>query len=172
MTGRATGFQVSRAGPDDAAAISDLWFRHLSETSSGVDPSFRPALTPQKTAARLKRALVAGTLIGWIARAEGQSRQQLAGYLTARVQVEDPVFGDTFAYEPVLYIVDVDVEAAYRRRGLSRLLMAHAAEHARQYRISTLELAVVVRDDRAVAAWKRQGFEPRVSLMRRAVGTD
>ncbi|MCA3152973.1 MAG: GNAT family N-acetyltransferase, partial [Rhodocyclaceae bacterium] len=119
--------------------------------------------------ARLKRALAAGTLLGWIARAEDQSRLQLAGYLTARVQVEDPLFGDTFEYEPVLYIVDVDVEEAYRRRGLSSLLMQHASEHARRQRISTLELAVVVRDDRAVAAWKKQGFEPRVSVMRRTV---
>jgi hypothetical protein len=47
--------------------------------------------------------------------------------------------------------------------------MQHASEHARRQRISTLELAVVVRDDRAVAAWKKQGFEPRVSVMRRTV---
>jgi hypothetical protein len=69
-----------------------------------------PALAPQKATARLKRALAAGSLLGWIARAEGQSRLQLAGYLTARVQVEDPLFGDTFEYDPVLYIVDVDVD--------------------------------------------------------------
>ncbi|MBY0439578.1 MAG: GNAT family N-acetyltransferase, partial [Burkholderiales bacterium] len=55
-------------------------------------------------------------------------------------------------------------------RGLSSLLKEHAAEHARRQRIATLELAVVVRDDRAVAAWKKQGFEPRVAVMRRAVG--
>jgi GNAT superfamily N-acetyltransferase len=52
---------------------------------------------------------------------------------------------------------------------VSSLLMAHAEEHARLQRIGTLELAVVVRDDRAVAAWKKQGFEPRVAVMRRAV---
>ena len=169
MANRPAGFIVNRAGPEDAPAIADLWFRHLAETSGGIDPTFTPALTVQKTTARLKRALAAGTLLGWIARAEGQSRLQLAGYLTARVQVEDPLFGDTFEYEPVLYIVDVDVEEAYRRHGLSSLLMEHASEHARRQRISTLELAVVVRDDRAVAAWKKQGFEPRVSVMRRTV---
>lgn len=169
MAAAPAGFGVNRAGPEDAPAIADLWFRHLAETSGGVDPTFTPALTLQKTTARLKRALAAGTLLGWIARADGQSRLQLAGYLTARVQVEDPLFGDTFEYEPVLYIVDVDVEATFRRRGLSSLLMEHAAEHARRQRIGTLELAVVVRDDRAVAAWKKQGFEPRVSVMRKAV---
>jgi hypothetical protein len=47
--------------------------------------------------------------------------------------------------------------------------MEHATEHARRQRIGTLELAVVVRDDRAVAAWRKQGFEPRVAVMRRAV---
>jgi GNAT superfamily N-acetyltransferase len=170
MVARAAGFLVQRAGPEDAPAIADLWFRHLAETSGGIDPSFTPALTPQKTTARLKRALAAGSLLGWIARAEGQSRLQLAGYLTARIQVEDPLFGDSFEYEPVMYIVDVDVEQAFRRRGLSSLLMEHASEHARRQRIGTLELAVVVRDDRAVAAWRKQGFEPRVAVMRRAVG--
>lgn len=169
MAPRAAGFVVQRAGPEDAPAIADLWFRHLAETSGDVDPTFTPALTLQKTTARLKRALAAGSLLGWIARTEGQSRTELAGYLTARVQVEDPLFGDTFEYDPVFYIVDVDVEAAFRRRGLSGLLMEHATEHARRQRIGTLELAVVVRDDRAVAAWRKQGFEPRVAVMRRAV---
>ena len=169
MAATPAGFVVNRAGPEDAPAITELWFRHLAETSSGVDTSFTPALTHQKTTARLKRALAAGTLLGWIARAEGQSRLQLAGYLTARVQLADPLFGDTFEYEPVMYVVDVDVEEAFRRRGVSSLLMAHAEEHARRQRIGTLELAVVVRDDRAVAAWKKQGFEPRVAVMRRAV---
>jgi ribosomal protein S18 acetylase RimI-like enzyme len=162
-------FAIDRAGPEDAPAIADLWLRHLTQTSGEVDPTFAPALAPRTLAARLKRALAAGTLLGWIARAEGQTRQQLAGYLTARIQVQDPLFGDTFAYEPVLYIVDVDVEARFRRRGLSGLLTAHAEAHARHHRIRTLELAVVVRDDRAVQAWRKQGFETRVAVMRRPV---
>jgi len=164
-----SGFIITRAGPEDGLAIADLWHRHLSETSDEVDPTFTPALTLQKTTARLKRALAAGTMLGWIARAEGQTRLELAGYLTARVQVDDPLFGDVFEYEPVMYVVDVDVEEAFRRRGVSGLLMEQATRHARRERIGTIELAVVMRDTRAVTTWKKQGFEPRVAVMRKSV---
>ena len=166
---KVTGFTITAAGPEDASAIAGLWHRHLSETSDEVDPTFTPAFSVQRTTARLKRALVAGALFGWIARAEGQSRQELAGYLTARVNTEDPLFGDVFDYEPVLYIVDVDVEAEYRRRGVNGLLLDEATRFAREQRIDTLELSAVVRDSRAVAAWKRHGFEARVAVMRRKV---
>ena len=168
-TARHRTFTVTPARPEDASAIAGLWHRHLRETSDVVDPTFTPAFSAQKTGARLKRALVAGTLLGWIARAEGQSKTELAGYLTAKVQTADALFGDVFEYAPVLYIVDVDVEAAFRRRGVSRLLLDEATRYAREHRIDTLELASVVRDTRSVTAWKRQGFEARVVVMRRAV---
>ena len=61
MANRPAGFVVNRAGPEDAPAITDLWFRHLAETSGGVDPTFTPALTAQKKTARLKRALAASS---------------------------------------------------------------------------------------------------------------
>lgn len=157
---------IARARPDDAVSIAALWHAHLDETGTAVDASFTPAYGPEQTAARLKRALARGTLIGWVARLDAGA---IAGYLTARLHTRDPLFGDSFRDEPVLYLVDVDVAQAWRRRGLARRLLAAAEDHAREQDVATLELAAIVRDTRAVAAWSRLGFVPRVTLMRRAV---
>ncbi len=157
---------ISPARPDDALAIAALWHEHLGETGAAVDPSFTPAHGPGQTAARLKRALARGTLVGWVARI---ATGGIAGYLTARLNARDPLFGDSFLDDPVLYLVDVDVAEAWRRRGLARRLLAAAEDYAREQGVGTLELATIVRDARAVAAWTRLGFVPRVTLMRRPV---
>lgn len=164
----ATAPAIAPARPDDALAIAALWHAHLSETGVAVDPGFTPAHGPEQTAARLKRALARGTLVGWVARVAAGG---IAGYLTARLHTRDPLFGDSFRDEPVLYLVDVDVAEAWRRRGLARRLLAAAEDHAREQGVATLELATIVRDARAVAAWTRLGFVPRITLMRRPVDT-
>lgn len=160
------GAVIGPARPDDALAIAALWHTHLAETGQAIDATFRPVQTPGQTAARLKRALARGTLVGWVARVPAGG---IAGYLTARVHTRDPLFGDSFGDEPVLYLVDVDVAQAWRQRGLARRLLAAAEEHAREQGVATLELATIVRDERAVATWTRLGFAPRVTVMRRAV---
>jgi len=157
---------IARARPEDAPAIAALWHAHLAETGVTVDASFTPAHTPAQTTTRLEQALARDTLVGWVARTAPST---IAGYLTARVHASDPLFGDAFRGETVLYLVDVDVAEAWRRHGIARRLLAAAEAYARDQGIGTLELAALVRDSRAVAAWTRLGFTPRVTVMRRAI---
>ena len=185
---------IERASPVHAPAMAALWHAHLAQTRDEVDASFTPALTPAQTAQRWAQAIGSGELLAWIALAHAPAAggdattprdtaalpglrapsagARLAGYLTAKVLAHDPLFADTFEYAPVLYLVDVDVDEAYRGRALARRLLAAAEQHARARGIRALELAAVARDARAVEVWRKAGFEARSVVMRRAVTGD
>jgi ribosomal protein S18 acetylase RimI-like enzyme len=163
------GFSIERASPVHAPAMAALWHAHLAQTRDEVDASFTPALTLEQTAQRWAQAIGSGELLAWVARTRTQSEAQIAGYLTAKVLRTDPLFGDTFARKPVLYLVDVDVDAAFRGHRLSRKLVAAAEDYARAHRIDALELAAIARDAQAIEVWRKAGFEARCVVMRRAV---
>lgn len=164
MAAAAPSIRPAAAG--DARHMAALWHRHLTATADKLDRGFAPARGEAQTARDWAARLRSGALAGWIAECDGE----FAGYLTCRVRGRDPVFGSQFRGGRTLYVADVDIVERYRGRGLSRLLLAQAEAHARALGIDTLELAVVAADRAAAAIWSRQGFRPRVVLMRRAVG--
>ncbi len=57
------------------------------------------------------------------------------------------------------YIPDIGVVSAHRRKGLGHLLLAAAAERARNVGITAIELVVDEEDDRARAFYRKVGFD-------------
>ena len=65
----------------------------------------------------------------------------------------------TFAAQPLLNLHDIYVDPAYRRRGLGKLLLAHAEAIARQRGCCKLTLEVLSGNTAAQAAYREFGFQ-------------
>lgn len=85
---------------------------------------------------------------GWAVRGE---RQPLAAIMYLRRDARQGI--------RVLHIDDVNVDAAYRRRGFARRLMGLAEELARQERYPFLKLAVTVANTPAVTLYRQLGYQ-------------
>lgn len=84
---------------------------------------------------------------------------------TLRVEIRRPLEG-----APGLgFITEVFVESAYRRRGLTRSLMAHAEGFLRENDIAEVRLETQLGHAAAEAYWRRQGFQPFRAVWRRGV---
>ena len=142
--------------PGDADAVAALWVASTNEVAE-LEGVYTPGISPGALAERLRGHVAAGEWFGWLAESMGR----LAGYVTCEVQDGPPVF------QPRRYVVvhDLDVAPAFRRQGVSRLLMAAVERHARSAGIHRLELGVVARDPRARAVWERHGFQPHFLVM-------
>jgi GNAT superfamily N-acetyltransferase len=144
-------FDVRRIDPEDAAAIAALWIACTAEVAAN-EPIYTPAISWERLTERLRSAFVDGRSYGWVAEAGGR----LAGYVTCRIGEETPVFRP----RRFIYVADLDVAPQWRRRSVSRLLMAAVERDARAQGITRLELGVVYRDSRSRAVWERHGFQP------------
>ena len=87
--------------------------------------------------------------------------EALAAYATFRIEEEIPIF----APRRYLYVIDLDVSAHFRQRGLSRLLMGEMEAYALTHGIRRIELSTAFADPRAKAVWERHGFTPHMLLM-------
>jgi ribosomal protein S18 acetylase RimI-like enzyme len=165
---------IRPAGPEDAAAMAALW--HICTAEVAVhEPIYTPHMDHATLTALLAGELATGARFGWLAQADNPAAENnplaetnpvadestLAGYVTCRMEDELPVFPPS----PYLYVIDLDVAPAFRRRGVSRLLMGATEAFARARGIARIELAVAAADPRARAVWEAQGFQPHLVMM-------
>jgi GNAT superfamily N-acetyltransferase len=85
---------------------------------------------------------------GWTVRGE---QHQMAAVMYLRRNTRQGI--------RVLHVDDINVDAAYRRRGFAQRLMALAGELARQERRPFLKLAVTVANTPAVTLYRRLGYQ-------------
>ena len=155
---------VRRAQPDDLprlAAWMLAFFEHLRDGSG--DPFFVGAkLAGHAAAATFRRALAAGDLV-LIAELDGAP----VGYLLATLEAphvrESPI-------ERVGHISHCFVEAAVRRRGATRRLVAVAEEWFRDQHIRYVELGYMTGNRSAAVTWPRLGYLPVRTTARKDLG--
>ena len=146
-----TDLNLREARPNDALNIARLWIQCTCEVAR-LEPVYTPAIDEEKLAGILEAELVSSKRLGWVA----MNKDQLAGYVTCRIEAELPIFVE----RRYLYIIDLDVSPDFRGHGLSRMLMNSVEKFARDNGICRLELAYVTEDPRPRKVWARHGFKP------------
>lgn len=160
--------RIRPAGPEDAAAMAALWHICTAEVAAH-EPIYTPHMDHPTLTALLADELATGARFGWLAQADIpvdennplSAKSALAGYVTCRMEDELPLFPP----RPHLYVIDLDVAPAFRRRGVSRLLMGNVEAFARARGIERIELAVAAADPRARSVWEAHGFHPHLVMM-------
>ncbi|MBN1918817.1 MAG: GNAT family N-acetyltransferase [Verrucomicrobia bacterium] len=72
-----------------------------------------------------------------------------------------------FTDQQQAFVYDLAVASAFRRRGIGRLLMEHAEEHARRLKMGHIALMVDMGNAPARALYARLGFTDAKALMRK-----
>jgi GNAT superfamily N-acetyltransferase len=148
---------------NDAEAIALLWLTCTAEVAMN-EPIYTPYLSAEELADHLKSEFISGQKFGWVA----EMGSELAGYVTCEVQEEEP----RFQPRRYIYVADLDVAEAYRRRGLSRALMAEVEREAHAKGIPRLELAAAYGDARSRMVWERHGFRGHLLHMHKDLGEE
>ena len=81
------------------------------------------------------------------------------GYLWVQLRLDDAT--------PSAYIYDIEIEEAYRGRGLGREALTVLEAWCRERSVQRLELAVLASNARAVHLYESLGFAPIRHVMRR-----
>jgi GNAT superfamily N-acetyltransferase len=141
---------VRLAGPADVDLLAALR-RELSEEDFGPssDPSFEARYAAWHAAEASRRLF-------WIAEAGGRP----VGMLNLSVFERMPRPGRPDSRWG--YVGNVFVAAGYRNRGIGRLLLDAALDHARH---SSFARVVLSPSERSIPFYSRAGFRPAVSLM-------
>jgi ribosomal protein S18 acetylase RimI-like enzyme len=139
--------------PLDAAAMAALW--HSGALESGArDPGFLPRMPVAEYANQVSAQLAEKRLFGW--GVYGEQHGELHAYLTAKMVAPSA----EWQQDGHLYVLDVDVHVAQRRKGYATHLLGLAIAHARRLGISRVELSWLATDPRSSAMWSKLGFRP------------
>jgi GNAT superfamily N-acetyltransferase len=160
MNDSTKGFELREATAKDTDAMAQLWLEATSEVAK-YEPIYTPNLTGAELAKRLSDELEAGSKRAYVVYANND----LAAYVTFRVESESPVFSP----RQYVYVIDLDVSAKFRQQGLSRLLMAEVESYAKGNGIKRIELSVAFADPRAKVVWEHHGFKTHMLLMHKEV---
>ena len=152
-------FNLREVTPDDASVMVQLWLEVTDEVAA-YEPIYTPAISHADLTVRLAKAL-REELKAYVVYSGGT----LAAYVTFRLEQENPIF----APGRYLFVVDLDVSAAFRRRGLSRSLMEKVEAYAKMHEVHRIELSVTYADPRAKEVWARHGFKPHLMTMHKTV---
>ena len=152
-------FNLRDATLDDAGAIAQLWLEATAEVAQH-EAIYTPDISHANLTKRLAKALREEVKAYVV-----YSGDTLAAYVTFRLEQESPIFTP----RRYLYVVDLDVSAAFRRRGLSRLLMEKVEAYAKANEVHHIDLSVVSADPRAKEVWARHGFKPHLMTMHKTV---
>lgn len=148
------------ATPDDASAVAQLWLEATTEVAE-YESIYTPNISHAELTERLTKELSEEVKRAYVVYAG----DTLAAYVTFCAKDEAPIF----VPRRYLYIIDLDVRAEFRQRGLSRLLMNEVEAYAQAQGIKRTELSVALADPRARAVWERHGFEPHLLVMHKEV---
>lgn len=135
----------------DLAALQAPWrvFTPRASMARDMEAVYRKALKdPQVT---LLVADVDGQVVGM---AEG-------------TVVRPSLFSEELAVE----LSSVYVRPSHRGRGIARSLTLHVARFARDHRVERVTLLTFARNEPALQAWSRLGFQPRSCMMTAPVET-
>jgi GNAT superfamily N-acetyltransferase len=151
--------ETRRAVRGDLAALTGLWLaltRHHAELDRqyalrpGADARARELLADQL--ARPDTAI-------FVVDAEAG----LAGYAIVRVDEAPPIHPETRRAE----ISDLYVDAARRRAGVARALVAAATGWARERGAQRLQVRALVRNRSAQAFWRAEGYGEHMDVLQR-----
>ena len=152
-------FNLRDATLEDAGAIAQLWLEATAEVAAH-EPIYIPAISHADLTARLTQELREEVKAYVV-----YSGDTLAAYVTFRLEHENPIFTP----RRYLFVIDLDVSAAFRQRGLSRLLMEQVEAYAKAHEVHRIELSVALADPRAKEVWARHGFKPHLVMMHKTV---
>lgn len=157
--------RIRRGAPADAGPLAELAERSFRETFA---PFNSPADMEDYVAAHFgpehqSLELRDGSMVTLVAEAEGR----LAGY--AQLRRSDPP--DCVAGPAPMELARLYVDRPWHGRGLAQGLMAAAAAAARAEGARTLWLGVWERNDRAVAFYRKCGFQ-QAGTQTFVLGTD
>ena len=144
---------IRPAVPEDSPAIADLWLACTAEVAVH-ESIYQPGLSRTALTELRHAELSCGRILAWVAETGGR----LAAYATCRLEHGQALF----APRRYLHVIDLDVAPAFRRRGLSRRLLACVEQFARQQAVTRIELAYAHGDPRSSAVWARHGFRPHL----------
>jgi ribosomal protein S18 acetylase RimI-like enzyme len=149
-------FTIRRIAEDDVEAVVPLK-QEVHELHASARPDFFRSMTADAIGAWLRERLDDPATEAWVAHANGT----ITGYLLAAERRRP----QTAYSEPRrwLEVDEVSVARAARRRGVARGLFEHAAVHARQAGLSSVELTTWAFNDAARAAFSRLGAAPMIT---------
>jgi hypothetical protein len=99
-------FTLREATPNDSSPIAKLWLEATSEVAQ-YESIYTPNMTEVELAERLAKELGEGIKKAYVAYAD----DELAAYVTFRIEDESPVFTP----RRYLYVVDLDVSPKFRQ---------------------------------------------------------
>lgn len=74
---------------------------------------------------------------------------------------------DTVYYKRQAFIIDIEVDARHRRRGLGKRLLDEAAKYALSRGVNSMALRVELANKKAITFYRRYGFKPIAYIMER-----
>lgn len=152
--------RVRPAVPADLPGVLDLW-EALIETGHGADARFAPAPGARAAMADwMRQAWFTDRpfVQTWVAEDQG-----LVGFVNGFPVVELGVLQRPAAVR----ISDLYVAPTHRRAGLGAALVRALTDAAARVRHPRVEVGTLVRDARAVAFWRSQGFVEMTVLLQR-----
>ena len=157
MKGASFAFREATA---DAPSMAQLWLEATAEVAAH-EPIYTPVVGLANLAERLSDELRKEVKRAFVVYAG----DMLAAYVTFRLEHDLPLFTP----RRYLYVIDLDVSAAFRRRGLSRLLMSRVEVYTKSQGVNRIELSVAFADPGAKEVWARHGFKPHLLVMYKEV---
>ena len=161
------GFEIERGGPDDVAALRELWLE-LHHHHAEVAPQ-SGEFTDDETSWRVRSASYGEWLsdprsLLLLAR-EGE---RLVGYCLVRVFESGPDLRDAWVVPDVIAEIEtLLVSADVRDAGLGSRLMDEADAELERQGITEVQVGVIPGNDGAQRLYERRGFRPRWLLLAR-----
>jgi GNAT superfamily N-acetyltransferase len=156
MNDSTSNFELREATAKDTDAMAQLWLEATAEVAYH-EPIYTPNMTHAELSERLAKELSEGRKKAYVV----YSANELAAYVTFRIEDELPVFTP----RRYIYVADLDVSPKFRQKGLSRLLMAEVESYAKLNGIKRIELSVAFADPRAKTVWEHHGFKTHMMVM-------
>jgi GNAT superfamily N-acetyltransferase len=146
MVGQPAPFSIAPATPSDVALVLSL-IRELAEYEN-------LAHDVQATEALLRDALFGASPVAHAVIARTADGHEPAGFAVYFFSFS------TFVGRPGLYLEDLFVRPAYRRRGLGRQLLAHLARAAVERGCGRMEWSVLNWNEMALRVYRSVGAQP------------
>lgn len=143
---------------DDIPAIADL-MRQMAGFHNSLDPEYKAGGGYPNLEEEIEGWLSNADILILVAKEKGE----IVGY--ARISVEP---APTYLNEKKIGIIDdIFVIEDYRRKGVAEALFEKSKEWFLKKKVYSVELNVDVRNEGAIALWKKLGFSERKLRMRR-----
>ncbi len=133
--------------PDDAAAYLDMWQQVLSETTFMLREPDEQTISVEEQRQQIVQLLSLDNSAIFVAEHEGQ----LVGALQA--------FGGCYRRDRHNVYIVIGILQGFAGQGIGTQLFQTLEHWARQHHLTRLELTVMVHNERAIALYKKCGFE-------------